>query len=99
MPHSKSSCQKTTYRRYRKGAFFFLFPPIPFAYDSGSGRFNAIGGTDLNSIIFTFNTSGDVQLFEEASLVPALSAPTAIALVLAMLTAGTIRIRQRASPM
>ncbi len=26
MPHSKSSCQKTTYRRYRKGAFFFLFP-------------------------------------------------------------------------
>ncbi len=29
MPHSKSSCQKTTYRRYRKGAFFFLFP-VPY---------------------------------------------------------------------
>ncbi len=28
MPHSKSSCQKTTYRRYRKGAFFFLFPAV-----------------------------------------------------------------------
>ena len=28
MPHSKSSCQKTTYRRYRKGAFFFLFPTL-----------------------------------------------------------------------
>ena len=28
MPYSKSSCQKTTYPRYRKGAFFFLFPKI-----------------------------------------------------------------------
>jgi len=26
MPHSKSSCQKTTYRRYRKGAFFSYSP-------------------------------------------------------------------------
>ncbi len=73
----------------------FAKPEIREAIRGATG----LSGESLDRVSFTFNTSGDVQLFEEASLVPALSAPTAIALVLAMLTAGTIRIRQRASPM
>jgi len=39
--------------------------PTPFGYNSSTGRFNAIGATDFNSIIFAYNTSGDAQLFEE----------------------------------
>ena len=38
--------------------------PTPFGYNSSTGRFNAIGATDLNSIIFAYSTFGDAQLSE-----------------------------------
>jgi len=38
--------------------------PIPFGYNASTGRFNAIGATDFNSIIYSYNTSGDAQLSE-----------------------------------
>jgi hypothetical protein len=38
--------------------------PTPFGYNSSTGRFNAIGATDLNSIIFAYSTFGEGQLFE-----------------------------------
>lgn len=68
--------------------------PAPFAYISGTGRFNAIGGTDLNSFIYAYATFGDGQLFEEAS-VPALSNPLVLVLVLALVAIGAACIRLR----
>ncbi len=44
--------------------------PAPFGYNSTTGRFNAIGATDLNSIIFAYSTFGDAQLFEEFDIIP-----------------------------
>ena len=39
--------------------------PSPFPYNSSTGRYNAIGATDLNSIIYAYSTFGEGQLFEE----------------------------------
>jgi hypothetical protein len=72
----------------------------PFGYNSSTGRYNAIGATDLNSIIFAYSTFGEGQLFEvfeETGPVPALSGPMIAALALALLTIGAICIRPRAS--
>ena len=70
--------------------------PAPFGYNSSTGRFNAIGATDLNSIIFAYSTFGDAQLFEEFE-VPALSEPMITALALALLAIGAICTRHWAS--
>lgn len=72
--------------------------PTPFGYNSGTGRFNAIGATDLNSIIFAYSTLGDAQLFEEFDSVPvpALSAPgIAVFLLLLLTTAVPLLLRRR----
>jgi hypothetical protein len=53
--------------------------PAPFPYNSSTGRFHAIGGTDLNSIVFAyFMPWGDGQLFEEFDIIdpPAFDIPT-----------------------
>ncbi len=49
MPHSKCSCQKTTYRPYRKGAFVFLLPGRRGygGIDFGLAMMAKIGGDDL----------------------------------------------------
>jgi hypothetical protein len=69
--------------------------PAPFGYNASTGRFNAIGVNDLNSIIFTYWTWGDAQLFEEFDIdpVPALSDPMVVSLVLALLAIGATRLR------
>jgi hypothetical protein len=70
--------------------------PAPFGYNSGTGRFNAIGAADLNSIIFTyFMPWGDGQLFEEFDIsVPALSHPMIVVMALALLAIGATCIRR-----
>ena len=60
--------------------------PAPFPYNSSTGRFNAIGATDLNSIIYTYSTFGDAQLFE---VVP--EPGTAILLALGLVALRSIR--------
>ena len=69
--------------------------PAPFGYNSSTGRFNAIGATDLNSIIYAYSTFGDAQLFEEFDInpVPALSDPMAVSVVLAVLAIGATLLR------
>jgi hypothetical protein len=68
--------------------------PAPFAYNSNTGRFNAIGPVNLNDVVYVYATFGDVQLFEEEGYVPppppmpALSGPMVVALVLALLATG-----------
>jgi hypothetical protein len=67
--------------------------PAPFPYNSSTGRFNAIGATDLNSIIFAYSTFGDAQLFEEfADSVPSLSDSMIVALVFVFLLIGVASI-------
>jgi hypothetical protein len=66
--------------------------PAPFPYNSSTGRFNAIGPSDLNGFIYVYATFGDAQLFEEFDPepeVPALSDPMIAVLVLALLAIGT----------
>ena len=67
--------------------------PTPFGYNSLTGRFNAIGATDLNSIIFAYSTFGDAQLFEEHASVPAFSDSMLHLLVLALMAVGIFRVR------
>ena len=71
--------------------------PAPFGYQSATGRYNAIGATDLNSIIFAYSTFGEGQLFEEAAAVPALSDPMIAALVIALLATAAVCFRVRGS--
>ena len=73
--------------------------PEPFGYNSANGRFNAIGPTDLNGIIFAYSTFGDAQLFEEFDIidVPALSDPMIAVLAFAFLAIGATWIRSSAS--
>jgi hypothetical protein len=62
--------------------------PAPFAYNSSTGRFNAIGVANL-ATIYIYATFGDAQLFEEFDPdVPALSDPMIAVLVLALLAIG-----------
>ncbi len=70
--------------------------PTPFGYNSTTGRFNAIGPTDLNSIIFMYSTFGDAQLFEEFDIVPAvpaLSHPMLVVMALTLLAICATCIR------
>ena len=72
--------------------------PAPFSYNSSTGRCNAIGATDLNSILFAYSTLGDAELLEGfGNHVPPLSDPTIVALVPALLAIGATCIRPRAS--
>jgi hypothetical protein len=70
----------------------------PFGYNSSTGRYNAIGATDLNNIIFAYSTFGEGQLFEEfeSAEVSALSDPLIVALMIALLAVTAISIRSRA---
>jgi hypothetical protein len=63
--------------------------PTPFAYNSSTGRFNAIGPIKLGIFLHIYATFGDAQLFEESDPVPALSDPMFAVLVLALLVIGT----------
>jgi hypothetical protein len=67
--------------------------PTPFGYDSITGRFNAIGATNLNSFIFAYSTFGDAQLFEQHPPVPAFSMTMLYVLALALAAIGTYRVR------
>jgi len=69
----------------------------PFGYNSSTGRYNAIGPTDLNAIIYAYSTFGEGQLFEEdfVPAVPALSDPLIVALVIALLAVTAISIWSR----
>ena len=69
--------------------------PTPFGYNASTGRFNAIGATDLDNLIEAYSTFGDAQLLEVVE-VPALSHPMVIALALAVLAIGAMCIRRGA---
>ncbi len=68
--------------------------PAPFAYNSTTGRFNAIGATNLNNFIFAYSTFGDAQLFEEHPAVPGFSELTLYALSLILVALGTYNARR-----
>jgi hypothetical protein len=72
--------------------------PASFAYNSSTGRFNAIGPSDLNGFIYVYATFGDAQLFEEfgPDPVPALSDPMAAVLMLTMLAIAAMWLRHEA---
>jgi len=73
--------------------------PSPFGYSSETGRFNAIGATNLNGIIFAYSTFGDVRLFEAGALVPALRHKSAALLVVMALALGAAAIKRNAGAM